>query len=136
MDKKKLHQYKSLLREIPKLKKDIANLEKRLSNIPVVAGKVMKSSDNFPYIEEYLSVEMQEPKLATELKMQIKIKEELLEQSERDKTAIEKFISEIPNSNDRQVFGMYFLENKKQQTIARILGYERSSISKIVNKYL
>ena len=136
MDKKKLHQYKSLLREIPKLKKDIANLEKRLSNIPVVAGKVMKSSDNFPYIEEHLSVEMQEPKLATELKMQIKIKEELLEQSERDKTAIEKFISEIPNSNDRQVFGMYFLENKKQQTIARILGYERSSISKIVNKYL
>lgn len=136
MDKKKLHQYKSLLREIPKLKKDIANLEKRLSNIPVVAGKVMKSSDNFPYIEEHLSVEMQEPKLATELKMQIKIKEELLERSERDKTAIEKFISEIPNSNDRQVFGMYFLENKKQQTIARILGYERSSISKIVNKYL
>ena len=68
--------------------------------------------------------------------MQIKIKEERLERSERDKTAIEKFISEIPNSNDRQVFEMYFLENKKQQTIACILGYERSSISKIVNKYL
>lgn len=135
MDRKRLNQYKALQREIPKLKKDIQKLEEKLSQVPVVAGKVTKSSDEFPFIEEHVSVEMEEPKAATEIKKQIRLKEQRMEQAERDKTEIEQFINEIEDSNDRQVFELYFLENKKQVQVAHILGYERSSISKIINRY-
>lgn len=135
MDRNKLNQYKALQKEIPKLKRDILKLELRLSQIPVVAGKVTKSSDEFPYIEEHVKVDIEEPRAATEIKKQIRLKEERLEQAEIDKTAIEEFINGIENSKDRQVFELYFLENKKQQSVANMLGYERSSISKIINKY-
>lgn len=135
MDRNKLNQYKALQKEIPKLKRDILKLELRLSRIPVVAGKVTKSSDEFPYIEEHVKVDIEEPIAATEIKKQIRLKEERLEQAEIDKTAIEEFINGIENSKDRQVFELYFLENKKQQSVANMLGYERSSISKIINKY-
>ena len=135
MDRNKLNQYKALQKEIPKLKRDILKLELRLSQIPVVAGKVTKSSDEFPYIEEHVKVDIEEPRAATEIKKQIRLKEERLEQAEIDKTAIEEFINGIENSKDRQVFELYFLDNKKQQSVANMLGYERSSISKIINKY-
>jgi len=54
VDKKKLLQYKALMREQPKLKRELDRLYERLAEVPVVSGKVTKSSDDFPYIEEHL----------------------------------------------------------------------------------
>lgn len=135
LDRKKLNQYKALQKEIPKLKSDIEKLEHRLSQIPIVAGKVTKSSDDFPYVEEHVTVEMEEPRAATEIKKQIRLKEQRLNQAEIDKTAIETFINGIEDSKDRQVFELYFLDDKSQGQVADILGYERSNISKIINRY-
>ena len=136
MDKKTLNQYRALQREIPKLKKDIERLEERLSKVPTVAGKVAKSSNDFPYILEHVKVQIEEPKLATEIKTQIRYKELRLNKAERDKTAIEQFIAGIEDSTDRQIFELSYIDGKKQREVADEVGYSRSRISQIISKYL
>lgn len=138
MDKQKLNQYRALQREIPKLNKDIVKLYERLEDIPVVSGKVSKSSDDFPYIEQHVTVEMEEPKQATEIKKQIRCKEIRLEQAEMDKTEIEMFIASIPDSLDRQIFELMYLGEKRvsQSKVGEMLGYDQSSISLKIDKYL
>jgi DNA-directed RNA polymerase specialized sigma subunit len=136
VDKKILNQYRALAREIPKLKSDIDKLYERLENVPTVAGKVTKSSDEFPYIEEHIKVEMEEPKQATEIKKQIRYKELRLNKAETDKTRIEKFIASIEDSTDRQIFELTFIDGMKQKEVADIVGLERSSISKKIYNYL
>lgn len=136
MDRKRLNQYKALQREIPKLKKDIQKLEEKLSQVPVVAGKVTKSSDEFPFIEEHVSVEMEEPKAATEIKKQIRLKEQRMEQAERDKTEIEQFINEIEDSNDRLILDMVYLQGMSVQKVADEIGYTKGRISQKVTGIL
>lgn len=136
MDKKTLNQYRALVREIPKIKNDIAKLEKRLTEVPIMSGKVMKSGDEFPYIQGHITVEMEEPKLATEIKQQIRYKELRLDRAERQKTEIEKFIAEIEDSVDRQIFELRFLEGKKQYEVGEDVGYSESRVSQIIKSYL
>lgn len=125
MDKKRLMQYKALMREQPKLKKEIDRLYDRLDAVPVVSGKVTKSSDDWPYIEGHMTVEIQEPKIADEIKKQIRIKERRLNSVEIERTTIEQFIEGIPDSLDRQIFELSFLDGKKQEDVAAIMGYSR-----------
>lgn len=136
MDKKTLNQYRALAKEIPKIKNDIVKLEKRLEEVPTVSGKVMKSGDEFPYIQGHVTVEMEEPKQATEIKNQIRLKELRLDKAERDKTAIEEFIADIEDSTDRMIFELHFLEGKNQCKVGEEIGLERSSVSKRINKIL
>lgn len=136
VDKKKLNQYRALQKEIPKLKRDIKKLYGRLEDVPTVSGKVTKSGDNFPYIEEHISVEMAEPKQATEIKKQIRYKELRLDKAEKDKTEIEEFIAGIEDSTDRQIFELHFLEGKKQFEVGDEIGYSKGRISQIISSYL
>lgn len=136
MEKKRLMQYKALMREQPKLKKEIDRLYDRLDAVPVVSGKVTKSSDDWPYIEGHMTVEIQEPKIADEIKKQIRIKQRRLNSVEIERTAIEQFIGDIPDSLDRQIFELSFLDGKKQCEVANEIGMERSSISKRINSFL
>ena len=138
MDKKTLNQYRALQREIPKLKKDIQKLNDKLDKVPNVAGKVMKSSDEFPYIVEHMKVDIKEPRPADEIKKQIRYKELRLDRAERQKTEIEMFIAEIEDSMDRQIFELMYLSEKRmsQSKVGDILGYDQSSISLKINKYL
>lgn len=136
MDKKKLLQYKALMREQPKLKKELDRLYDRLAEVPVVSGKVTKSGDDFPYIEEHLTVQMTEPKAAEEIKKQIRIKEKRLDMVEQERTEIESFIAGIPDSLDRQIFELSFLDGKKQCEVASELGYSKGRVSQKISRYL
>ena len=136
VDKKKLNQYRALQREIPKLQRDIKKLEEQLERIPTVAGKVTKSSDSFPYIVEHVKVEMLEPKLATEIKTQLRYKELRLDKAEKEKTEIEKFIAGIEDSTDRQIFELRFIEGIKQYEVGDIVGYSEGRVSQIIKSYL
>ena len=133
-----LNQYRALVKEIPKIKSDITKLEKRLEEVPTVSGKVMKSSDEFPYIQGHVTVEMDEPKLATEIKQQIRLKELRLEKAERDKTAIEQFIAGIEDSTDRMIFELLYLSDKRvsQSKVGDTVGYSQGRISQIIKTYL
>ena len=138
MDKKTLNQYRALAKEIPKIKSDITKLEKRLDEVPTVSGKVMKSSDEFPYIQGHVTVEMEEPKLATEIKNQIRLKELRLDKAERDKTSIEQFIAGIEDSTDRMIFELLYLSDKRvsQTKVGDTVGYSQGRISQIIKTYL
>lgn len=59
MDKKQLKKYKSNKRRIAGIKKTIDKLVEQLDNVPVVPGKVTKSGDEFPYIEQHVKVVME-----------------------------------------------------------------------------
>ena len=138
MDKKTLNQYRALAKEIPKIKSDITKLEKRLDEVPTVSGKVMKSSDEFPYIQGHVTVEMEEPKLATEIKNQIRLKELRLDKAERDKTSIEQFIAGIEESTDRMISELLYLSEKRisQTKVGDTVGYSQGRISQIIKTYL
>lgn len=139
MDKKTLNQYRALQKEVPMLQKEIEKLYKKLEEVPVVAGKVTKSSDDFPYIEEHISVEMSEPKQATEIRKRIKLKELRLDKAERDKTEIEEFVAGIEDSIERQVFELMYLNGNKRTTqtkVGEFVGYSQGRISQIIKRIL
>ena len=80
VDKKILKQYKSLQKELKMLDKKIDRLYDRQASLPTVMGKITKSSDDFPYIEEHVSVQMDEPKEAEEIRRLLLIRENMREQ--------------------------------------------------------
>ena len=136
MDKKTLKQYRALLREQELNNKAIDRLYDRLDNVPVVAGKVVGSSRNFPYTEVRTTVQMDEPVEADEINRRIKIREDRREKIRAAVLEIEEFIAAIPDSADRQIFEMRFLDGKKQWEVADAIGVERSTVSKRVDGIL
>lgn len=136
MDKKKLSQLRPLKKELELIDRKLDRLYERQENVPVVMGKVTGSSKDFPYTEVRRSVLMDEPKEADEIEKQIRIREKRKEQVESLITEIEQFIAEIPDSRDRQIFELRYIEGMKQKDVAEYMGMERSSISKIITAVL
>lgn len=136
MDKKTLKQYRALLREQELNNKAIDRLYDRLDNVPVVAGKVVGSSRNFPYTEVRTTVQMDEPVESDEINRRLKIREDRREKIRAAVLEIEEFIAAIPDSADRQIFEMCFLDGKKQWEVADAIGVERSTVSKRVDGIL
>ena len=136
MDKKTLKQYRALLREQELNNKAIDKLYDSLANVPVVAGKVVGSSCNFPYTEVRTTVQMDEPVESEEINRRLKIREDRKEKIRAAVLEIEEFIAAIPDSADRQIFEMRFLDGKKQWEVADAIGVERSTVSKRVDGIL
>lgn len=136
MDKKKLSQLRPLKKELQMIDRKLDRLYERQENVPVVMGKVTGSSKDFPYTEVRTSVPMDEPKEADEIEKQIRIREKRREQVESLITEIEQFIAEIPDSRDRQIFELIYIDGKKQREVANEIGLERSVVSKRITNYL
>ena len=136
MDKKTLKQYRALLREQELNDRAIDKLYERLDNIPVVAGKVVGSSYNFPYTEVRTTVQMNEPVEADEINRRLKIREDRKEKIMAAVLEIEEFIAAIPDSDARQIFEMSYIEGKRQREIAETIGYSRGRIPQIINQFL
>lgn len=136
MDKRTLRQYRPLLKEIELLSKKLDKLQERAYNVPEVLGKVTGSSKDFPYIEEHITVQMDEPKESDEISRLMRINEKRLDKAEADRLEIEQFIAAIPDSTDRQIFELSFLEGKKQREVADAVGYSEGRISQKISEYL
>ena len=131
-----MRQYRPLLKEIELLSKKLDKLQERAYNVPEVLGKVSGSSKDFPYIEEHITVQMDEPKESDEISRLMRINEKRLDKAEADRLEIEQFIAAIPNSTDRQIFELSFLQGKKQIEVANVVGYSRGRVSQIISKYV
>lgn len=136
MTREKLNQYRALKKEIKILDDSIDKLRERALDIPTVIGKVQSSQSDFPYIEQRISVQMDEPKESDMITRRILIKEKRKEEVNNLILEIEQFIAGIPDSTDRMIFEMLYLQGKKQREVAEEIGMERSGISKKVSKYL
>lgn len=136
MTREKLRQYLALLKEIQNLDKSIEKLLDRALDIPTVMGKVSGSMQDHPYIQTHISVEMDEPKEADAIERRLRIKRRRREEAEELAAEIEQFVAGIPDSTDRQIFEMVFLEGKKQREVAEAVRLERSAVSKRIKAQL
>lgn len=136
MDREMLNRYKKNKRELILIDKALFRLQERLENVPVISGKVTKSSDDFPYIEEHLTVKVAEPKAAAAIKDKIREKEVRRRVITAEMMEVEDFIRHIPDGEDREIFEAMFIDDIKQWEIADMLNMERSNISKRINRHL
>lgn len=136
MTKQKLKQYRALLKEQEINDKAIDKLYDRAMDIPVVLGKVTGSSRDFPYTEVRTSVLMDEPKEEDEIERRMRIKKARREQIRESVLEIEEFIAAIPDSTDRMIFELIFLEGKKQREAANVVGYTQGRVSQIICNYI
>lgn len=136
MDKKKLSQLRPLKKELELIDRKLDRLYERQENVPVVMGKVTGSSKDFPYVEVRTSVLMDEPKEMDEIDKQIRIREKRKKQVESLITEIEQFIAEIPDSRDRQIFELRYIEELTMKKVGERVGYSKGRVSQIISSYL
>lgn len=134
MDKKMLKRHKRNKKELEILEKTLERLYAQLEEVPTVSGKVTKSSDDFPYIEEHMTVKMAEPKAATAIKERIRSKEERKERLLVEMAEVEEFIDGLPEGCDKRIMEMVYLEDMSQEDVAELVGYTQGRIAQIISK--
>jgi RNA polymerase sigma factor (sigma-70 family) len=132
MNRELFNRFKSNKRELDLIADQIDRLNDRLENVPEVSGKVTKSSKDFPYIEEHMTVRMKEPKEATEIKKKLRKKEKRQEELSQEITAVVDFISDLPDGIEKQIMEMVYLEGMSQTDAAELMGYTQGRISQII----
>ena len=132
MNRELFNRFKSNKRELDLIADQIDRLNDHLENVPEVSGKVTKSSKDFPYIEEHMTVRMKEPKEATEIKKKLRKKEKRQEELSQEITAVVDFISDLPDGIEKQIMEMVYLEGMSQSDAAELMGYTQGRISQII----
>ncbi len=136
MDKKTLKQYRALLKEQILNDKAIDKLYDRAAQVPTIMGKVVGSSKYFPFTEVRTTVQMDEPKEVDEIARRLRIRKERQERIREVVLEIEQFIARIPDSTDRQIFELTFLEGIKQDKVGEMLGYTKGRVSQRIAEVL
>lgn len=134
MDKKTLKRYKSNKDRLIRIENQIQELCEREST--VVMGKVTGSSVDFPYTEVRTSVQMYDPYEEENIRRQIRRKEADRLQIMKEQKEVEDYINGIDDPEIKEIFELAFVEGKKQQEVADIIGYSRGRISQIISEYL
>lgn len=136
MNREKLNRHKKNKRELALIERQLERLQERLESVETVSGKVTKSGDDFPYIEEHVTVQMAEPKAASAIKDRIREKVDRRGQLLAEIGEVESFISGLPDGMEKQVFEMVYLEGMSQRDSAEAVGYTQSMVSKIIKGVL
>lgn len=133
MKRELLNRYKQNKRELALIDRQLDRLQGRLESVPEVSGKVTKSGDNFPYIEEHVTVRMAEPKTATAIKDRIREKETRQQELMSEIREVEEFISGLPDGMGKNILEMVYLEDMSQRDAAEMTGYSYGRISQIIS---
>lgn len=133
MNRELLNRYKSNKRELALIDWQLDRLNEQLENVPEVSGKVTKSSKDFPYIEEHMTVRMAEPKAATAIKDRIREKETRQQELMSEIREVEEFISGLPEGMGKNILEMVYLEDMSQRDAAEMTGYSYGRISQIIS---
>lgn len=128
--------YRRNRRELDLIADQIERLNERLEDVPEVFGKVTKSSKDFPYIEEHMTVRMKEPKEATLIKDKLRKKEKRQKQLSQEITKVENFIDGLSEGIEKQIMEMVYLEGMNQTDTAELLGYTQARVSQIIRNTL
>lgn len=134
MNRELLNRYKPNKRELAMIDRQLDRLQGRLESVPEVSGKVTKSSKDFPYIEEHMTVRMAEPKVATAIKDRIREKEIRQQELMSEIREVEEFISGLPEGMEKNILEMVYLENMSQRDAAELTGYTQGRIAQIIKR--
>ena len=129
-----ISRHKQNKRELEIIGRQLNRLYDQLEDVPEVAGKVTKSSKDFPYIEEHMTVRMKEPKEATLIKDKLRKKEKRQKQLSQEITKVENFIDGLSEGIEKQIMEMVYLEGMNQSEVADMLGYTKGRISQIISR--
>ncbi len=134
MDKQRLKKHKGNKERLKRLEEKIQDLCS--TEAEEVLGKVRGSSKDFPYTEVRTSVLMSDPYEQEKIDKQIRKAEaeRMLLKAEVDE--VDEYIEAIGDSEIKEIFELAFVEGKKQQEVADIVGYSRGRISQIISGYL
>lgn len=134
MNREKLNRHKQNKRELALIERQLDRLYERLENVETVSGKVTKSGDDFPYIEEHVTVQMAEPKAATAIKDQIREKEARQMVLQKEVEQVEDFIDALPDGIEKRVMEMVYLDGESQYDAADVLEITQGRVSQIIKK--
>lgn len=134
MNREKLNRHKQNKRELALIERQLDRLYERLENVETVSGKVTKSGDDFPYIEEHVTVQMAEPKAATAIKDQIREKEDRQRVLQGEIDQVEDFIDALPDGIEKRVMEMVYLDGESQYDAADGLEITQGRVSQIIKK--
>lgn len=134
MNREKLNRHKKNKRELALIERQLERLQERLESVETVSGKVTKSGDDFPYIEEHVTVQMAEPKAASAIKDRIREKMDRRGQLLAEIGEVESFISGLPDRIEKQVMEMVYLDGENQYDTADALGITQGRVSQIIKK--
>ncbi len=135
LDKKVLKRHKRNKAELAALNRTLDRLYEQLEDVEEVSGKVTKSGDDFPYIEEHMTVRMADPRKADPIKERISVREARKAKIEAEMLAVEEFIGGLQEGMDKQIFEMVYLDGASQQEVGEEIGYSKGRISQIISKY-
>lgn len=136
LDKSDFSSYRKNKCELAAIERTLIRLDSNLKSVQVISGKVTKSSDEFPYIEEHMSVEMAEPKEADRIKKRIFEKESRKTVLINKINAVEEFIDSMEPGIDKEIFEMLYFDGMTQKEVGESVHLERSVISKHVTNVL
>ena len=132
MDREKLNRHKKNKRELDLIEGQLEKLYERLECVETVSGKVTKSGDDFPYIEEHITVQMAEPKAASGIKDRIREQEASQKDLQDEIEELEDFIAGLPEGIEKSVLEMVYLEGVSQKNAAEAAGYTQARVSQII----
>lgn len=132
MKRELLNRYKQNKRELVLIDWQLDRLQGRLESVPEVSGKVTKSGDDFPYIEEHVTVRMAEPKTATAIKDRIREKEARRKVLLKEIKEVDEYILSLPEDKNQRVLEMFYLFGERQCDIADSLGITQGRVSQII----
>lgn len=134
VDKQRLKKHKANKERLKRLEEKIQDLCS--TEAEEVMGKVRGSSKYFPYTEVRTSVIMADPYEQEKINKQIRKTEaeRMLLKAEVDE--VDEYIEAIGDPEIKEIFELAFVEGKKQQEVADIVGYSRGRISQIISGYL
>ena len=134
MDKQRLKKHKGNKERLKRLEEKIQDLCS--TEAEEVLGKVRGSSKDFPYTEVRTSVLMSDPYEQEKIDKQIRKAEAERMLLKADIDEVDEYIEAIGDTEIKEIFEMAFVEGKKQQEVADIVGYSRGRISQIISGYL
>ncbi len=134
MDKQRLKKHKANKERLKRLEEKIQDLCS--TEAEEVMGKVRGSSKDFPYTEVRTSVVMADPYEQEKIDKQIRKAEAERMLLKADIDEVDEYIEAIGDPEIKEIFELAFVEGKKQQEVADIVGYSRGRISQIISEYL
>lgn len=134
MNKATLRRYRLLQKEIEKDDADIEKILKKREKIPVIAGKVQTSMEEFPYTRTSMTVDIYEPKEDEHLRRLLEQKELKRDKARDQLLAIEQFIASIDDSLERQIIELVFVDGLTYRDAGDELGYDFSVISRKIDE--
>lgn len=139
ISKEILIQYSDLQEEVKEVRERIETTERQITKIEE-DGKVIDTVsggsggiqhfkiEGFPYPEYSRKKTLLYARKATLASLEMELLETL--------NQVEEFIAGVNNSEMRRILSMRFIDNKNFEQIGKILGYDRTSISKKIDKFL